>query len=209
MSSLQTGKQLCHSSSPTRLKVLSHMSRFPASGSGNGTRNPQGIWPWRPAGFDCWTSTEPGQTETTCLQGTHTIIPGPKGKEQWPHRKLDQTCLQILEGFLQRWGVTMNHCEDKDTGNSNSENCSLVWALLKAIISPTKQPISSSAGLPWPKQTTEREHGPLISRQWAPLKHGPDHQRDKAHPPTTGPSYQEACTSLIESLIHQRADSRS
>lgn len=39
------------------------------------------------------------------------------------------------------------HCEDKDTGNSNSENYLLVCALLKAIISPIKQTIGSSAGL--------------------------------------------------------------
>ena len=33
----------------------------------------------------------------------------------------------------------------------------------------------------------------------------------KQHPalPTTSPSQQEACTSLFDSLIHQRADSRS
>ena len=38
------------------LKVLSLMSGFPVWGSGKKTRNHQGIWLWRPVGFDYTTS---------------------------------------------------------------------------------------------------------------------------------------------------------
>ena len=87
----QTGEQLYHRSPPTGVKVLSPMSGFPTWGSGNRRRNSQRIRLWRLAGFDCRTSAGLGETETTLLEGTHKVLctSGPKGKEQWPHRRLN------------------------------------------------------------------------------------------------------------------------
>ena len=47
-----------------------------------------------------------GKQETPLLEGTHKVLcaPGPRGKEQWPHRRLNQTYLLVLEGLLQSWG---------------------------------------------------------------------------------------------------------
>ena len=62
-----------------------------------------------------------------------------QGKEQWPHRGLSQTYLLVLEGLLQRWGVAVAHCGDKDTGSRSSGKYSLVWALPESASSPTKE----------------------------------------------------------------------
>ena len=88
------------------MKVLSPTSGFPNWGSGNGRRNSQRIRIWRLAGFDCRTLTGLGETETPLLEGTHKVVctSGPRDKEQWPHRRLNQTHLLVLEGLLQRWG---------------------------------------------------------------------------------------------------------
>ena len=63
-----------------------------------------------------------GETETPVLKGTHKVVcaSGPRGKEQRSHRRLNQTYLLVLEGLLQRQGVAVAHCGDKDTGSSSS-----------------------------------------------------------------------------------------
>ena len=203
----QTGENLYHRSLPTGVKVLSPMSGFPTWGSGNGRRNTQRIGLWRPAGFDSETSTGLEETETPLLEGTHKVLcaPGPRGKEQWPHRRLNQTYLPGLESLLQRREVAVAHHGDKDTGSSSSGKYSLTWALLESAISPTKEPVGCSAGSCQAKQPTRREDSPThqqtrgVKFYWALLT--------RAIP--TNPSHQEACTTLLDSLIHWKADSRS
>ena len=78
-------------------------------------------------------STLGGHTQSSVHIGT-------QGKEQWPHRRLNQTYLLVLEGLLQRQGVAVAHREDKDTGSRSSEKYSLVWALPESAISTTKEP---------------------------------------------------------------------
>ena len=134
----QTGEQLYHRSSPTRVKVLSPTLGFSAWGSGNRRRSPQRIQLWRPMGFDGRTSTGLGETETPLLEGTHKVLCArePRGKEQWPHRRLNETYLLVLEGLLQRRGAAVAHGRDKDTGSSSSGKYSLAWDLPQATISP-------------------------------------------------------------------------
>ena len=158
----QTGEHLYHRSPPTGVKVLSPTSAFPTWGSGNGRRNPQRIRLWKLVGFDCRTSTGLGETETALLEGTHKVlcVPGPRGKEQWAHRRLNQTFLLVLEGLLQRRGVAVAHRGDKDTGSRSSGKYSLAWALQESTISPTKEPVASSAGVPLAKQPPGREPSP-------------------------------------------------
>ena len=60
--------------------------------------------------------------------GGHTqssVRIGIQGKEQWPHGRLNQTYLLVLEGLLQRLGVAVAHREDKDTGSRSSGKYSL------------------------------------------------------------------------------------
>ena len=100
----QTAWQLYHGSSYSVVKVLSPTSGFWACSSSKGNRNSWGTWLWRPAGFDCRTSTVPGETKTPLLEGNfpHKILCalGHTGKEQWPHSWVDvmwtQTHLQKL-----------------------------------------------------------------------------------------------------------------
>ena len=97
------------------------MSAFPSLGSSKETGNPQGIWLWRPAGFDYRTSTGLGETETPVLEGTNKIlrVPRLRGKEHWSHRRLNQTCLLawlapiclFLLLFLLPWETDLRkHC---------------------------------------------------------------------------------------------------
>ena len=63
---------------------------FPTWESDKGTKNPQGIWLWRLVGFEYRSSTELGKQEL--FEGTNKILcaPGPRRKEQWPHKRLTQ-----------------------------------------------------------------------------------------------------------------------
>ena len=162
MGDSQTGEQLHYRSPPTGVKVLSPTSSFPTWGSGNERRNSQRIRLCKLAGFDCSTLTGLGETETPLLEGTHKVVcaSGPRGKEQWPHRRLNQTYLLALEGLLQKWGAVVAHQGDKDTGSRSSGKYSLVWALLESAISPTKGLVGASAGSPQAKQPTGRELSP-------------------------------------------------
>ena len=80
MGNPQTGKQLYHRGSPTVGKVLNPNSGFTIWEFGKGTKNPQGIWCWRPAGFDCRTSTGLGETKTPLLDGTKSYVYQDPGK---------------------------------------------------------------------------------------------------------------------------------
>ena len=142
-------------------------------------------------GFDCRTSTGLGKTDST-LRG-HT--------QDWPCRRLNQTHLLVLEGLLQRRGVALSHCEDKDTGSRSSGKYSLVTALPESAISPTKE-LGRLQCWVTSGQTTNRREPSLTHQQTTRLKF-------YWALPTTSPSHQEACTSLLDSLIYQRADSRS
>ena len=112
-----------------------------------------------------------GGQESPLLEGTHKVVCtwGPTGKEQWPHRRLNQTYLLVLEGLPQRRGAAVAHYRDKDTGSRGSGKFSLAWALPESTIFPTKEPIGGSAGSPQAKQPTRRELIP-IHQQTSRLK---------------------------------------
>ena len=57
----QTGEQLYQSSSYTVAKVLGPTTDSPTWGSSRATENPEGMWLWRPEGFDYRTSTGLGK----------------------------------------------------------------------------------------------------------------------------------------------------
>ena len=139
MGDSQTEERLNHRSPPTGVKVLNPMSGFPTWGSSNRRRNSQRIRLCKLAGFDRRNSTGLGETETPLLEGTQSSVHiRTQGKEQWPHRRLNQTYLLVLEGLLQRQGVAVACCGDKDTGGRSSQKYSLAWALPESAISSTK-----------------------------------------------------------------------
>ena len=122
----QTGEHLYHRSPPTRVKVLSPTLGFPTWGSGKGGGIP------RESDFEsqhdliAGLSQNWGNRDSTL--GGHTqsnVHIGTQGKEQSPHRRLNQTYLLVLEGLLQRQVVAVAHCGDKDTGSRSSGKCSL------------------------------------------------------------------------------------
>ena len=61
-----------------------------------------------------------GNRDSTLGRHTESVHIRTQGKEQLPHRRLNQTYLLVLEGLLQRLGVAVAHREDKDTGSRSS-----------------------------------------------------------------------------------------
>ena len=75
-------------------------------GSRKGIGNPQGTWLWSPSGSNYRSSTALGETETPLLKGINKILYAPRhrGKEQWLHRKLNQTyLLRVGESPVEVW----------------------------------------------------------------------------------------------------------
>ena len=102
--------------------------RLPSWESDKGSGNPQGIWPWRPAGFDDRISTGLGETKTPVLEGTNNIlcIQSARWKEQRPQRRLNQNHRLVLEGLLWRCGLAGAHHRDRGTGSSSPGRSPLV-----------------------------------------------------------------------------------
>ena len=120
---------------------------FQAWGFKKGTGNPQGIWPWRPAGFDYNTSTGLGETETPVLEWKYKTLHASRlrRKEQWPHRRLSQNYLLVLEGLLWRHGSTGAHHRDGGTGSCSPGRLPWVLTLLVVTINPKMEPTDHRA----------------------------------------------------------------
>ena len=115
------------------------------------TGNPQGIWPWGSVGLDYRTPRGLRETETPVL-GTKNILctPSPRGEEQWPHRRLNQNYLLMLEGIPWRRGSA-----GLTIGMGALEGSPLVSAFLEFTINPYHR-----AGLPQAK-LLGREYNPI------------------------------------------------
>ena len=150
----QTGEQNYQRRSPTVIKFLNPTSGFPTWGSSKGTRNPQGIWLWKPSVFDYRISTGLGEAETPLLEGINKILyaPGPRVKKQWPHRKLNQIHLLVMEVLLWRHRSAVPPLRDKGTSSSSTGRCPFAEALLGIAINLTIEPVDFRAGSPQAKQ---------------------------------------------------------
>ena len=115
----QIGEQWYQRSSHTVVKVLDIPTDFSTWGSGKGTENPQGIWLWMSAGFDYWTST--GLGKQRLLEGTNKTFctPRPRRKEQWPHKRLSQTCVCVFGSLPWRRELTVAYSEFRSTDSSS------------------------------------------------------------------------------------------
>ena len=118
----RTIKQLYQRSSHTVVKVLGPTTDFPTWESSKETENPQGIWFWRPVGFDYRTYTGLGK-QTLGGHNKTLCAPGPRRKEQWPHKRMSQTCLWVSRRFQWRHGSTVAYCGVRGT-ESNSPGIS-------------------------------------------------------------------------------------
>ena len=78
----------------------------------------QGIWLWRRVGSDYRTYTGLGKQ---ILEDTHKTLyaPGPRRKEQWPYKRLSQTCLWVSRSLQWRRGWTVT-CHGVRGTNYNS-----------------------------------------------------------------------------------------
>ena len=66
-----------------------------------------------------------GGNRDSSLGGRNKILhaPIPRGKEQWPHRRLNQSYLLVLEGLLWRYGSAKAYHRDGGTGSSSPWRC--------------------------------------------------------------------------------------
>ena len=111
-------------------------------------------------GFDCRTFTGLGERETPFLAQTKSYVKKTQGKgvSQWSHRRMKQTCLQLLEGLLQMPGSAVAHFRDGSNGRSSPGRCPLAGVLLNITISPTIETADSRVWFPKAKKITGREH---------------------------------------------------
>ena len=115
------------------------------------------------------------------LEGTNKTLcaPGPRTKEQWPHKRLSQTCLWVAMSLWWRQGLTGARCRVRGTDYNNATVPSF-WR--KSPLPPLPLPV-------WPCQTTEREHSPAHQQEtgleiyWA----CPAHQNKTHIPPQPVP----------------------
>ena len=113
--------------------------------------------------------TEGNRDSTLGWHTQSSVHIGTQGKEQWPHRSHNQTYLLVLEGLPQRRGVTVAHCEDKDTGSRSSGKYSLRESSQSLPLAPQKHPVGFSVGSPQVKQQTGTEPS-LTNQQTSGLK---------------------------------------
>ena len=79
-----------------------------------GTENPQRIWLWRPGDLITQLTQDWGNR---LLEGTNKTLcaPGPRRKEQCPHKRLSQTCLWVSRSLWWRCTYTVACCGIRGT----------------------------------------------------------------------------------------------
>ena len=174
----------------------------PTKGLGTSKPDP---WLWRTAGFDYRSSTGLGETETPILECTNKVFctPRPRGKEQWPHKRLNQKYLLVLEGLL--WsvgqqGLTTGTGTLAALGQEGPPWHKPSWS------SPVNSTVAPRAELPQAKQLSGRGCNPTqqqimgLKLSWA-----------RFCPPEFFPSRIPPSGSLHKSLslVHQKANRRS
>ena len=89
----------------THFPMWGPTSDFPTWGSGKGTGNPQGIWLWRPVGFDYGTSPGLGETETLGGHTQNFVCTTTQGKKALTSVNTEPD----LPGSV--WGSSWNVCQ--------------------------------------------------------------------------------------------------
>jgi len=110
----QTAEQSYQRNYHTVKKVLGSTTDFPTWGSGRGTKNPQGIWLWRPVGFDYRTYTGLGK-QTLGGHKQNLVRTGSQEKGAVTPQRLTQTCLWVSRSLRWRRGSAVACCRVGDT----------------------------------------------------------------------------------------------
>ena len=107
-----------------------------------------------------------GENRDSTLEG-HKVVcaSGPRGKEQWPHRRLNQTYLLVLEGLLQRRVAAVAHHRDKDIVQRSSGKYSWREPSWSLPLASAKSPQAPVLGRFRPNNQQEGNSAPPISRQ--------------------------------------------
>ena len=87
----------------------------------------------------------------------------PREKQQWPHQRLNQTYLRVLEGLLWRCGLAAAHCGDGGASSNSPGRGPLASVLLEVTISHAIESKDPRAELPQAKQQTGQELNPPLS----------------------------------------------
>ena len=142
-------------------------SGFPAWGSNKGTKNYQGIWLWRPVGFDCRISTGLGETETPHLEGGKN-----KTKHQDPRERncdptgdwirLTSVGKALVESWVKAWvPIHVN----RSTGSNRPGRCPSACVLLEVTISTIIESIDSRFGALQEKKKEPTGNGHSLTHQ--------------------------------------------
>ena len=139
------------------MKVLSPVSGCLVWGSGKGTENPQGFWPWSSEGFNYRTSTRLGIYRDGGHKQNRHQHPWERSSDS---KRLSQTYLWMLRVSCrdvgQQW-LTMGLGALATTVLIEWAQ-SLVWALLEISINHIIAPADSRTGFSQSKQLTGRKH---------------------------------------------------
>ena len=109
----QTGEQLYQRCSRTAAKVLRPTIDFPTWRSDEILRTCRGLEYRNSIGLG--KQTLGGHSKTLCA-------PEPKRKEQWPHKRLSQTCLSMFWSLWRRRGWTVACCGVRGTDSNSPGN---------------------------------------------------------------------------------------
>jgi len=150
------------------VKVLSLMSSFPAWGFGKEIGNPQGIWLWRPVGFDYRAFTGLGEAETSLLEGKKKICvhQNPGGKSSVTPQKTEpdvparvgMSATLAYTTHTHEWtcGSEVTHCGDTGTGSSNPGRGPWHKPSWRSLLTWSQSPYTQGLGHLWSKNSTHQ-----------------------------------------------------
>ena len=126
-----------------------------------------------------------------CSEGSDKILctPGPRRKEQWPHKRLSQTCLWVSRSLWWRCGSAVACCRVRGTdyNGPGSHRHKSFW---KRALQPL--PHQSFGVRPNHRERTQ-----------------PHPSQQDADPPTASPFPKEAATSLLPSSIRRQTERKA
>ena len=123
------------------MKVLGPISGFQAYRCRKWTGNPQEIWLWRPVAFDCMTATRQGDTETPLSEGMNKTLCTRDPIGYWA-----TSILWVFKSLLQKHGLAVACCRDRDTGSSHPGICVSTQVFLEVTNSPNIELVKGFPG---------------------------------------------------------------
>ena len=134
---------------------------------------------------------------------TKLCAPGPRRKEQWPHKRLSQTSLWVFRSLWWTCGLTVACCRLRGIDSSNPGRPGV---LPKSFGRRTFYHLPLP--LPPPGQSTGREESPTHKQKIGLKIYWTWPCPPKQNPvlPTASPSHQETCTGLLSASIRRQTE---